>query len=193
MACGSVPTHGGGPCGCSGLCDGGCVACTSCSGSCNAACAGDCSGSCSGSCRGGCTSCDGCSGTCLGACQGSCKSSCNFGCNSGAKQDLYNRLKQLGLHEYIEANNVQDIIDLVIYELKRRKNINGTADSLSAGTTTVIDSYFNHIQSNLQQLSYTTNYNNIQDSHILRAMAQELIDFALDSYGKIVPIYDAPR
>ena len=173
---------------CAGICS-----TSACSGNCNAACAGDCAGSCSGSCSGGCTSCTGCSGSCKGACQGSCKSSCNFGCNSGAKQDLYNRLKQLGLHEYIEANNVQDIIDLVIYELKRRKNINGTTDSLSAENTIVINSYFDHIQSNLQQLSYTTNYNNIQYDYVLRAMAQELVDFALDSYGKIVPIYDAPN
>lgn len=195
MACSSDPQHAGGPCGCSGLCDGGCVGCTgSCKGSCSANCASDCESSCDGSCTGGCggTCKDGCTGSCKGACQGSCKGSCNFGCNSGAKKDLYNRLKKLGLHEYIEANNVQDIIDLAMYELKRRRNMNGTTDSLSAGTTVVVNSYFNHIQSNLQKLSYTTNYNNIQYNYVLRAMAQELIDFALDSYGKTVPVMDAP-
>lgn len=155
---------------CMGICAG------SCTGSCNANCASDCAGSCSGGCSGGCTSCSGCNGSCRGR--------CNAGCANGALTDVYNRLTTLGLHEFIEKDNIQDIIDLVNFELQRRSKT-GTIDSLSKELI-IIKDYFNHIQENLQTLGYSQSYVNETNNCILRNMGLELINQVLNSYSQVV-------
>lgn len=183
--------------GCTGECSrtckvcsgGGCGGCTGgCTGGCKGGCSGGCSGSCTGGCSGGCKgSCTGCSGTCTGGCKGSCTGTCNFGCTSTAQVTIYNRLKNLGLHDFIEAGNVQDIINLSYNELSRRGKANvGYQDTLVQYVTLTLLSYFNHIQTNISEAGKTLTYTNTTNETILRAMAQELIDQSIALYEETI-------
>lgn len=102
-------------------CYGGCTSCTwcggqgTCFGGCSSGCAWTCSGGCSG-CSGGCSdSCSGgCKGDCKTGCTNSCKGLCNTGCDSSAMS--------ITLEDYLTSENIQEIADLIIFELSRRPN-----------------------------------------------------------------------
>ena len=105
---------------CGAGCRAGCAFCDSvcgesckgsCGGGCSSGCSGGCSG-CSGSCR---NSCTGCSGSCRGGCEGTCNTLCNIGCKGGAMDEL-----NLKLNRIIEADNIREIFELIIYEAEVR-------------------------------------------------------------------------
>lgn len=161
--------------GCSGNCGGfGCG--SGCSGGCDSTCKGTCSGTCSGTCK---TTCTGCKGTC--------NSECNKGCTTQSMVTIYNRLKELGLKEYIEKDNIQDIIDLVGNEVIRRGKI-PTLDNLTQYETFVLATYFNNIKNNLINIDYSITYNNTKNNYVLTNMGNELINKALNAYETLVPV-----
>lgn len=104
-----------------GGCGGTCLGCSSCSG---VACKGSCSG-CSG-CGSGCaSSCSGgCKGDCSGGCSNGCISTCEFTCKDFCNQGCQSSNMSLTLNARIEAENVQDIADSILFEIARRPQEN---------------------------------------------------------------------
>lgn len=104
-----------------GGCGGTCLGCSSCSG---VACKGSCSG-CSG-CGSGCAAtCEGtCKDTCEGSCSNGCISTCELTCKDFCNQGCQNSSMGLTLNTYIEAENVQDIANSILFEIARRPEEN---------------------------------------------------------------------
>lgn len=160
---------------CTSTCSGSCLSCGSgCGGNCSGGCSGGCSGSCNNTCK------DGCSGGCKG-CTNTCKNDCDVGCKGQAMDTL---AKDLKLHEYIEQQNIQDIMDLVAFELTRRGKIPTLDTDLRQYTTYVVKKYFNHMQTNLAKINITTTYTNNADETVLKAMAQQILTKALEAHDE---------
>lgn len=108
--------------GCSG-CGGGCSHCSNCSGGCQ--------GGCGDTCKGSCTDCSGCSGSCSGKCKGctgSCSGKCDNGCQSAAKNEL---ITNFPLDDVIKASDLNNVIEQINAELKRRDKTSTTGANLA--------------------------------------------------------------
>ena len=119
--------------GCGSGCHGNCTSCTAeCSSSSSGGC--PCSGGCTNDCVANCTyfqcsiscasckdECGGCSLGCSSGCTGSCKGTCSLACNIGCTLvEMVELFANLNLKEYLEANNIKDIVAFVNNEVSRR-------------------------------------------------------------------------
>lgn len=142
---------------CTGGCKGGCTNCTGCYGGCTSCtwcggqgtCFGGCTSGCAWTCSGGCNGCSGdcegeckgCGSNCAGKCDGSCKDTCNDTCDDTCKTGCTNSCTGLcnagcessamsiTLDDYLTSENIQNIADLIIFELARRPDSKAPTDT----------------------------------------------------------------
>lgn len=169
---------------CSGTCSGSCSnVCTSCVGTCHSGCSG-----CSGSCSGGCSGCSGgCSGTCSGSCTNGCTTTCTQTCNNFCNAGCEESAMAFTVAEFMEADNMQDLADLVFFELARRpsasmESVNGLFvqnNKIYLGDFTQLTSALTDIG---QILSYTEEYK------AMKSFVNEIVNKLLAANAETVPI-----
>lgn len=202
---------------CTGGCKGGCTSCTGCTGGCTSCtwcggqgtcfggcisgCAWSCTGGCSG-CSGGCQgSCTGCSDTCKGGCKGTCNDTCNDTCTGGCKTGCTNSCTGLcnagcessamtiTLDTYLTSENVQDIADLIIFELARRPDSGAPTDTTGLfidGKVVKLEDIIKVVNNlKLTGQSITAPGDN---TTVLRTFGQSLIDKLLAANDETIPI-----
>lgn len=200
MACSKCTSGCTGACapGCTGQCSvracayGGCGStCTGCSSCSGVGCSGGCSG-CSG-CGSGCAStCTGtCSKTCTGSCSSGCTTTCELTCKDFCNQGCENSSMSLTLNTRIEAENVQDIADAILFEIARRPQENLeptlTSDHFKVNNIfTINDAQL--LIDNLNMLNQDITNIPEKDKTVYRTFGEELINKILASNEQDIPI-----
>ena len=186
--------------GCTGACAPGCTGCRgSCRGGCSNSCTGGCGDGCSSSCTGCTNSCSGCTGSCTGSCKGTCSNTCTGSCTEGCIGYCTNTCEGLcasgckdsamgvNLTTKIEASNISTIADLIILELSRRPNTTITKiPSINSGDLSVISELEPLIQ-DFSQTGEEILCQRKQNSPILRALGEEIIDKLLQVNSEFIP------
>lgn len=149
-SCSSSSVFGWGSCSCGDDCSGGCT------GGCYGSCSGSCSGGCQGTCQGTCSStCQGtCSSTCTNGCKDGCGEGCNTGCGTTASINLYNKAVD-DLNQTILASDINDIKDLIAFEVARRHKTS-VSTTMNVGNQ-ITTNEINTLKTDLTNIGFTPN------------------------------------
>lgn len=175
---------------CSGNCSRGC---TSCLGTCTDTCTGTCTGSCSsctGTCTGGCSGCSGsCSGTCKGSCSNGCTTTCTKTCNNFCNAGCEESAMAFTVTEIMKANNMQDLADLVFFELARRPTVSmDSVNGLFVQNNKIYLNNFTGLIAALSNIGKSLNTTDGQGTKAMKSFINEIVNKLLAANAENVPI-----
>lgn len=178
---------------CSGTCHRGCTSCLgTCSGGCTS-CSGTCSGSCSscsGTCSGGCSGCSGsCSGTCKSSCSNGCTTACTQTCNNFCNAGCEESAMAFTVAEIMKANNMQDLADLVFFELARRPTASmDSVNGLFVQNNKIYLNNFTGLITALSNIGQSLNTTGEQGTKAMKSFINEIVNKLLAANTENVPI-----
>lgn len=171
---------------CTGTCSGSCTnVCTSCVGTCYTGCSG-----CSGSCSGGCSGCSGsCSGTCKGSCSNGCTTTCTKTCNNFCNAGCEESAMAFTVTEIMKANNMQDLADLVFFELARRPAVSmDSVNGLFVQNNKIYLNNFTGLIAALSNIGQSLNTTDGQGTKAMKSFINEIVNKLLAANAENVPI-----